>query len=255
MRLDERFQPRAVVWFLRVFGLALIADVLSEIISGVWGVHAGRLYPWRHIGIVPLTPPALLAVEWTLRAGSGLALATAANRARIVAASVRIAALVLFVAVLQRYSNHGVLLFLVAFYLTIAPPDVSAAGSSFEEAAHPALGLVRAQLVIVYVFSALNKLAHGFGRGHSLANLLAMPPGPARLLSWVVIVTELVLPVVLFFRPRAGIALVVAMHGVFTVLVPGVASFSLVMVAMSLLFVGFRSTSRSSSSGCRTAST
>jgi hypothetical protein len=246
----ERFDARAVVWFLRLFGVALVVDVASEIAAGVWGVHAGELYPWRHVGIVPLYSPALLAVEWTLRAVSGVALVSAPHRARVVAAAVRVAALVLFVAVLERYSNHGILLFLVAFYLTIAPPDVNGAG--FDDSPHPALGLVRAQLAIVYVFSALNKLTHGFGGGESLANLLALSPGPARALSWAVIVVELGLPFLLWRSPRAGIVVVIAMHLAFAALVPGVASFGLAMIAMSVLFL--RVTARSSSTGYRTAS-
>lgn len=233
--LDMRFDARSVDWFLRVFGLALVVDVLTEVLAGVWHVHTGQLYPWRHLGIVPLYPAPVLALEWTLRAGAGATLLVAAHRARAVAVALRIAAPVLFVAVLQRYSNHGVLLFLVALYSTIAPPDT--ASPSFTAAAHPALGLVRAQLVIVYVFSAINKLAHGFGTGESLANLFALPAGPARALSWGVVFAELALPLVLVRSPRLGIAAVVAIHVAFAAVVPGVVSFGLVMIAMALLFV------------------
>lgn len=238
----DRFDARAVGWFLRTFGLALVVDVLTEVASGVWHVHTGRFYPWRHLGIVPLYPAGVLAVEWALRVAAGLALVAGATRPRAVTLAVRVAALVSFVAVLERYSNHGVLLFLIAFFLTLAPPDVTA--PSFAGVGHPALGLVRAQLVIVYVFSALNKLAHGFFDGRSLANLLGaslggpLAPGSARALSWLVVATELAIPVLLFRAPRVGIALVLAMHVTFAALVPGVASFGLAMLAMALLFYG-----------------
>jgi hypothetical protein len=238
MRLAEwdRADARAVTWFLRLFGAAMVVDVVTEIAAGVWHVHTGRFYPWRHIGVVPLYPASVLAVEWALRAGAGLALIAGARHGKVVAAAVRIAALVMFVAVLERYSNHGVLLFLVAFFLTLAPPDVTA--PAFTTSDHPALGLVRAQLVIVYVFSAINKLTHGFAQGSSLSNLLghALSPGTARALSIVVIGTELALPVVLVRWPRAGVALVVAMHVAFGALVPGVASFGLTMIAIAVLF-------------------
>ena len=49
--------------------------------------------------------------------------------------------------------------------LSIAPPDL--ARPSFDAERHPALGLVRAQLVVVYGFSALNKVTHGAGRARS----------------------------------------------------------------------------------------
>jgi hypothetical protein len=241
-RLD-RFDARAVTWFLRIFGLALVVDVATELMAGVWHVHTGRLYPWRHIGIVPLYPASLLAIEWALRAAAGLALLAGARNGKVVAAAVRVAALVSFAAVLERYSNHGALLFLIAFFLTIAPPDVTA--KSYGDVPHPALGLVRAQLVIVYVFSALNKLTHGFVNGHSLTNLLAgriaLDPGAARALSWLVITSELAMPIVLICWPRAGIALVVAMHVGFSLVVPGIASFGLAMIAMALLFTSEKS--------------
>ncbi len=236
----DRFDARAVTWFLRLFGVALVVDVVSEIAAGVWHVHTGRFYPWRSLGIVPLYPASVLAVEWTLRAGAGLALLAAPGHAKVVAAAIRVAALVLFVAVLERYSNHGVLLFLVAFFLTLAPPEVSAPG--FRERAHPALGLVRAQLVIVYVFSALNKLVHGFGSGRSLGHLVGaqlasgLSPALATVLSVLVIASELAIPLVLTLRPRAGIALVVAMHVTFALLVPGVVSFGIAMTALAVLF-------------------
>ena len=74
MRPAERFDARAVAWFLRILGVALVADVAAEISAGVWGVHTGALYPWRHIDIIPLYPERGLAIEWTLRALAGAAL-------------------------------------------------------------------------------------------------------------------------------------------------------------------------------------
>ena len=251
MHSVDRFDARAVAWFLRLFGVALVVDVVAEIAAGVWHVHTGRFYPWRSLGIVPLYPASVLAVEWTVRAGAGLTLLAAATPAKVVATAIRVAALVLFVAVLERYSNHGVLLFLVAFFLTLSPPDASA--PDFRERPHPALGLVRAQLVIVYVFSALNKLAHGFGSGRSLGHLLGarlasgLSPALATALSVLVIATELAIPVVLVLRPRAGIALVVAMHAAFALLVPGVVSFGIAMTALAVLFAARPASSSRSS--------
>ena len=237
MHSIDRFAARSVTWFLRLYGLALVVDVATEIAAGVWSVHTGRFYPWRNLGIVPLYPAGVLVVEWMLRAGAGLALLAGARRIRVVSAAARVAALVLFVAVLERYSNHGVLLFLVAFFLTLAPPDV--ASPDFDAREHPALGLVRAQLVIVYVFSAINKLAHGFGSGRSLVLLFggAVSPRVGVALSVGVIATELAIPVLLVRRARVGIAVVVAMHGAFALLVPGVISFGVAMTAVALLFI------------------
>jgi len=235
MGLDSRFQSRSVAWFLRLYGLALVIDVLSELRSGAWGVHTGALYPWRHLGILPLYPARGLAIEWALRLAGGLLLALGATRGPAVRLGVRVLVPVLFVAVLERYSNHEVLLFLIALFLSIAPPDL--ARPNFDDEAHPALALVRAQLVIVYAFSALNKLTHGFGKGDSLANLLALDAGAARLLSLGVIAAELLLPALCYFRPRLGLAGVIALHAGFALVVPGVWSFGLAMVAMATLYV------------------
>jgi hypothetical protein len=235
LRALERFDPRAVTWFLRLYGVALVVDVATELTAGVWRVHTGELYPWRHLGLVPLYPASVLAIEWALRAAAGIAFVVGARRARLVSAAARVAALVLLVAVLERYSNHGVLLFLIAFYLTLAPVDVTSPG--FRERDHHGLGLVRAQLAIVYAFSAVNKLAHGFASGRSLSLLVGplLPAGAARAASVAVIVTELALPLVLLRWPRAGLAGVIAMHVAFSALLPGVASFGLAMIAMAVL--------------------
>jgi hypothetical protein len=235
-RLD-RFHAGSVAWSLRLYGLALTVDVGIEIASDVWGVHAGRLYPYRHVDLVPLYPTGALAVEWALRGAAGLLLVLFARRAQVVAAAVRLASLALFAALLQRYSNHGALLFLIALFLSLAPPDVTA--PSFDDAPHPALGLVRAQLVIVYVFTALNKLLHGFTSGASLGRVLGLGAATelSRAASWLVVGLELTLPLVLVLAPRAGVALVLALHLAFSATMPNVTSFGLAMLAMAVLFV------------------
>ena len=232
--LDDRFDRRSVAWFFRLYGIALVVDVAAELTAGVWGVHTGALYPWRHLGVIPLYPARGLALEWALRGIAGLLLAGCPGRPRVVSLAVRVLVPVLFVALLERYSNHGVLLLLIALFLSIQPPDLSR--PSFDEEPHPALGLVRAQLVIVYAFSALNKLTHGFASGDSLANLLPCSLPSARVLSWGVIAAELALPIVLLRLPRAGLVGVVLLHLGFALLVPGVWSFALAMIAMAALF-------------------
>ncbi|MDB4943867.1 MAG: hypothetical protein JWP97_3401 [Labilithrix sp.] len=234
MRLADHFARSRVRWFLRLFGLAVVVDVLTELSAGVWGVHTGALYPWRHLGIVPLYGPAALTVEWSLRSVCGLLLLAVPDRAKVLRVAVRVLALTLGAAVLERYSNHGVLLFLVALFVSIDPPDLGR--PDLETIEQPALGLVRAQLLVVYAFSALNKLTHGFASGASLTNLLHLPERAARPLSWAVIAAEIAVPALLLVRSRPALLLVALLHASFTMLVPNVASFSLVMLAMALLF-------------------
>lgn len=231
MRLDDRFDRGAVRWFEHLFGGALIAEVAMQVYSGVWQVHAGHHYPWRHLGIVPLAPPALLAVEWIVVVACALLLLV--NRARALAW--RVLAPVLLWGVLQRFSNHGALFFMIAFFVALGPPDTAA--DDFEARAYPNLGLVRAQLVVVYVVSALAKLLHGFTSGSSLVHLLHLAPGIAKAASWVVILSELALAILVVKRPRAGTLAAVIVHVVFALLLPNVLSFGACMVAMATLWI------------------
>lgn len=227
----ERFSSRSVRAFEVIYGAALVTEVVTDAWSGSLDVHRGALYPWRAIGIVPLWPPWALVVAWALLSASGLAIAL--GRFRPLAT--RVAALVTFAWVLTRFSNHGTLLFLVALYLALAPPRPESPG--FAEKRHPNLGLVRAQLAIVYVFTALNKLAHGFHHGASLANLVGWRLEVTRPLSILVVAAELALPALLLVRPRWGIAGVAALHLGFVLVMPGLWSFALAMVAMACLYL------------------
>lgn len=212
----ERFDPRAVRAFQIVFGVALIVNVLTELRAGVWRVHTGELYPWRHLPFFPLYPPWALAIEWTITALAGV-LFTIGNRH-----ASKLAALALFAGLTQRYSNHAALLFLVAFFTTIDPKPGPIS---------PAFGLVRVQLVLVYLFGALNKITHGFLSGASLENLL----GLSRPFSIAVVVAEIALPILLVVRPRVAVVGVVLLHLSFSFFMPGLLSFGLCMIAIALL--------------------
>lgn len=237
MHLDDRFDPLAVRTFERAFATALTVEVFAQVRSGVWRVHEGALYPWRHLGIVPLAPPALALVEWIVVTACALALFAAPSKS-LRARAWQVLAPVLLWSVLQRFSNHGALFFLVALFVSMSP------SRPYEKTDAPNFGLVRAQLVIVYVFSALAKLLHGFGSGASLANLFGWSPGLARGASWVVIAAELTLPVLVITRPKLGVGAVAIVHLGFALLLPNVTSFGLCMFAMAVLWV--RPTSRSS---------
>lgn len=230
----DRFDRDSVRAFCRLFGCALLASVATDLHAGVHRVHAGELYPWRHLPILPLYPPWALTLEWLVTTGVGLAFVLG-SRLRVAA---RVGAVVTFVAVLERFSNHGALAFLVAFFVALDPPDL--AREDFAARPHYGLGLVRAQLGIVYLFSAINKITHGFGSGAALlaiASSLPLTPGAASALSWIVILTELALPLVLVARPKLGVVLVGALHATFCALLPGLGSFGLTMAAMAILFV------------------
>lgn len=227
----ERFDRGGATWFLRLFGAALVVNVLTELRAGVWHVHSGLFYPWRHIGIVPLYPPAVLAIEWLVTAVAGILLVSGYG----VRVASRVAAVATFTALLQRYSNHGALLFLVAAFIALDPPDPKAA--AFEAEPHHNLALCRAELAIVYLASGVNKLLHGFASGEVISILAGIPLSIGRPVAIGVVVLELALPFVIVRWPRLGIAAVVCFHGGLCVVMPGLWSFALAMIALAVLFV------------------
>lgn len=231
MRLVEvaDFDGRSLRWMARLYGLALAIEVVTGIRSGLHRVHTGELYPWRHLPFVPLYPAPVLFVEWavTIVVAAVLVFGGASLRRH----AWRAAAMVTLTALSQRYSNHGALAFLVAAFVALDPPAVDDGVVT-----SPFVALVRAQLAIVYVFSALNKLLHGWLTGASLANLLGVPATTARPLAFAVIACELAIPALLVVRPRIGIVTLVVLHAGFAVALDNVTSFGVVMAAMAVTF-------------------
>lgn len=223
------FHRENYVAFCRVFGAALVVNVVREIASGVWHVHTGRLYPYRHVGLFPLHPPPLLAAEWAVTACAGLAMVLGWRRWAF-----RIVVFALLLTVFDRYSNHVALMLLVSLFVSFDPPRLSADQDAFDS---PNLALVRAQILIVYSFTAINKVAHGFLRGEALAHLVGWSLSFARAASWLVVAAEIAIPVLLLVAPRLGVAAIVVLHAAFIAWLPGLESFALTMVAVALLFL------------------
>ena len=230
MRADR--ERASVEAFYVLLGVSLLATVITEITSGVWGVHAGTLFPWRHVRPFPLYGVGPLCVEWALLASSGAALAI--GFARNVAS--RVALVVTAVSLTQRYSNAHALALIVLFFVALDPASPRDARFAFD--AHPNFALIRNQLIVVYLFSAANKIAHGFTSGTSLVNLLGVSAANGRILAIATVLGELAIPALLSMRPREGIAAASLMHIAFAIALPGLWPFTILMIAMSALFAG-----------------
>jgi hypothetical protein len=226
----ERFGRVSVDWFLRLIGAALLACVVADAAGGTWRVHAGELFPWRHLPILPLYSSALLVVEWAIGAGAGALLLAGVRRTLAVRAGLVATAM----GISQRFSNHRSLLLIVLAFVALGPPCFDE--DAFEARPRPNLALVRAQLIVVYTFSVMNKVAHGFFAGDALTSLFGWTPGLARALAVGVIAGEILTPLLLLWRPTLGIAAAVVLHLAMALLLPNVWPFSLTMVAMALLF-------------------
>jgi hypothetical protein len=233
---------RVVDLYFRLLGTALLALVLADLHNDVWGLQAGRLFPYRHVPIVPLYGPLGLVVEWAAMLTSAAGLLLGVSRA----GAVRLGAATMLASLTQHYSNHGALTFIVLVFTALRPPRTDA------DLLAPNMLLVRWQLAIVYVFSAVNKVVAGWASGGTMANLylalrdpvvprewfapLFRPPGVVAF-SLAIVAAELAIPVLLSRWPRAGIATVVVLHGGITLLMPGLLPFAVVMLAMSVLYL------------------
>lgn len=235
--MPHRFERDAIPWFHRLLGLALIACVAEDISCGAWFVHSGRYFPWRHPGFLPLYPAPFLGVEWSLLLFAGLSYLLG-RRSRWVAF---LAASTMLISLLQRFSNHRSLIFIVLLYLALAPRERSAA----------AYRMIRYQLLIVYLFSAMNKIDSGFLSGKTLFALGLQVHGAllpdrwvhriltgslAEPLSWLTVGAELVIPVLLMQWPGAGLVATFVLHFGFSVMMPTLWPFTLIMMAMAVLF-------------------
>jgi hypothetical protein len=235
--------------FYLVLGAALIARVGVDAVRGVWRIHSGELFPWRHLPGVPLYSTRWLLVEWMVSLAAGLAMVLGL-RLRL---AVGVALLASIAGLSQRSSNQQSLMLIVLAFLALDP-----SGSGFSDPRRsPNISLVKSQLAIVYVFSALEKVLGGFLDGSALRNSMTDSPwlhgplleaafdgGLLTALSCGLVLTEFALPVLLLRWPRLGVTAVALLHLAFAVVMPGVLPFGLLMLAMSLLFLGPRSEPR-----------
>jgi hypothetical protein len=233
MRVDR--ERASVEAFYVLLGLSLVATVVTEISSDVWGVHEGRLFPFRHVWPLPLLGVHALAALWGVLGATGVAIGVGIRRAW----ALRVALVAAFVDLTQSFSNARSLAVIVLFFVALSPPEPRAASFALRE--HPNMGLVRAQLVIVYLFSALNKIAHGFVSGVSLHNLFGWSLATSRALSIVTVLGEIALPMLLVRAPVVGLVGVVVMHAAFAWALPGLWPFTFLMVGMGALFAARRS--------------
>lgn len=238
---------------LACLGAAWAALVGQEVSNKLWLVHAGELCTRRLLLWPPLTPPWGLWLEWALEAGVAVCLLSG----RAVRPAVRLGAALAVLSAQQRYMNQKALLAIVLVFLALDPPDPREPG--FTERDRPNVGLLRWQLVIVYLFSALQKVRLEFGDGASLTNLfavlaglpvpgwapaaplhaaLAASPALAETLSWGVIGSELALIPLSVAAPRAALAGAAALHGAFALFMPDVLSFTFTMLACACAAAG-----------------
>jgi len=222
-------------WFYRLLGVALAARLWTDGQSGIWRVHTGELFPWRHLPGIPLYSSSALLIEWTALALAALGLLSGVQ----LRASLYLGVLAILMGLSQRYANQNVLLLLILVFATLrfmSPPALAT-----REPDSPNFTLIRWQLWIVYGFSIANKLAHGFLSGDAIEALFGAGESLSRLAAFGVIVAEALVPILLSSgNERVGFYAAVLLHGMFALAMPGLWPFSFAMLAMAVLFVPAR---------------
>lgn len=238
MQSFDLTSTKAERWFYGFLSAALVSCVVEDVICGIWKIHTGQYFPWRHVPIVPLYPAPVLLIEWGFLFLSAWMIALGKNR-RL---GSLIGAVTLLVSLTQRYSNHRSLIVIVLIYLAVS----SAKHLRF------AYQMIRYQLILVYLFSALAKIDAGFLSGETLSAIGhnvrgAMLPdswvrailmsSASRPLAWLTVVAELGMPILLLKAPMVGFGLVLLLHCSFSLMMPAIWPFTFVMIAMAALFL------------------
>ena len=224
--------------FYRFLSLTLCSCFIEDLACRVWFIHTGAYFPWRHLfHWIPLYPAPFLILEWACLLTSAFLILRPSQR-RL---GIYLASAVIFISLTQRFSNHRSLIFIVLFYLMLSPLT----------SLMNTLKMIRYQFMIVYLFSAFNKINSGFLSGDSLLALgtsirgsiipqtwvqsvLSTSFSPA--LSWITVFAEIVIPFLIIKKPWLGMSVLVLLHLSFSMLMPGIWPVTFIMIAMGCLF-------------------
>lgn len=223
------FRPRPD-WQVLVFqyglGIAVAWQAIDDIRVGIPRVYSGEFFPWRRLLPHDATVP---AGAYTVLMGLE-AIALAAYMARFrTGAAAALLALLLFLDNLVSLLNHRLLMAIELLLLSLRPVPGSAADAGFRgHRLYWSLDLVRWQVAVVYLFSALHKMSPHFLSGEDLRNLfwqiewmgwrrypewlsaLLQEPSASQVLALLTVATELTLAFGLHFRATVGFLLPVA---------------------------------------------
>jgi len=240
--LPELLVPPRPHWYMLVFqyglGLVVAWQFLEDLALGQWKVYSGEYFPWRQLA----DPTAWLGPQayWILAAAEAVLLVLYFARVQVRFATGGLA-VILFVDGLASFLNHRLLMAVELLAVSLCPLQRPASPLGYREKhVYWSLDLVRIQLSIVYIVSAIHKLGQDFLSGATIRNIFVMSdylgmkqypsgvfdwltqPEFCRVLAWLTIIAELGIAVALHFRRTGGPALLVGilMHLSFALLMP-----------------------------------
>jgi hypothetical protein len=233
---------RVVDLYYRLLAATLVALVLADLHNDMWGFQAGRIFPYRHVPIVPLYGPIGLVLEWIGFVTSALGLLLGVRRR----AALVLGAVTMFASLTQHYSNHGTLTFMVLLFTALSPPLVDRRPHATEHAARALAARHRLRL---------HRPEQGDRRLPGRAEHGEPLPRPSRSVAAARVVRRHVSRAgrgravvghraLRTLRARRAlalaegrVALVLAFHGGITALMPGILPFGLIMLTMSVVYL------------------
>ena len=205
--------------------------VLSDIGLNRWGIHSGKIFPYRHISLMPVFPASVLVFEWSCAILGSVLLVIKKERwgAILIAGS-------FLLSLSQMYQNQKVLILIVIATIAIQPVDPRKPGS---------VQFLKWQLILVYLFSAIEKMSDQFTSGETLRLIFHQVLNSSliensfllKAMSIGVILSEIMIPIILLKRPYWGFCAVISLHLGFAFVLPDIWPFTLVMIALSTLFL------------------
>lgn len=252
MDLFRRIPQWQMLVFYYGFGLAVTWQFIEDLYMGQGLVHSGEFAPWRQrvhwealIGLNPYpllaTAEAILLVLYFLRFRIGITALLLAG--------------VMFADNLGCFLNHRLLMSMEMFLIALVPPR-GGTNRSDELLGYWNLDIIRYQVSLVYVTTAIHKLNEQFLSGETLHNLffMANEHGMTRypdwllsllqrsdvcvFLAWSTIIVELILAFALHHRVLCRYFLPVAfgLHLSFGLFMPYIWIFTTQMLFTIFLF-------------------
>ncbi len=231
--------PQALAAFRIVFAVALLEDLRNSAGLCRYAIEGG--YHWPYLSGWPLLSPQQFYALFAAQAGLGFLLLVGL-RTRLAAAGLFLLQGWVLWADRLNFRNHGYLFWMICGILAVSP-----AGSALALHRRPSASvrltaqrLIAAEVTIVYLWAAIQKVHPAYLSGRVLGEILGQPDQALWLqpAAWAVIAVELALPVALWVpRTREVAALVgLAMHAAFA-LTLNIYGFSLAMVGSYVLFL------------------
>jgi hypothetical protein len=206
---------------------AILARVYSDLAGGRFGIASGELFPYRHsYSFLPIYNQYFFILEIIVLSLGGFLILDFKNRKY----GLILSTIVLFFSLMQMFQNQKVLLFIVLFVLCL---------QYFVKDKKNIFDFLKWQLILVYMFTGLSKINSEFLNGEVLAvimNGVITNQFAIKIISVATVCTELILPLVLFLKPKLGFIVVVIFHLGLSLFMDNVLSFGLTSIALAWLF-------------------